>query len=130
MVGYLLAGEFIESFARNGLGCNCPDDVFERIDNGMAEHAGVEYQRIGVGGRLLIYLVLAGRGSPAGMAVDLMAEGRRERHAQGFNRVRLVLVGRLPDQERLAVEAAVAGLVGDDAKAHLHLVDDLSGYAG
>ena len=49
----------IERFVRETLGCNCPAEVFARIEDDSlpSTNSGPPIRRIAIGSRLLIYLV-------------------------------------------------------------------------
>lgn len=84
---------------------------------------GVDCQRILIGGRLLIYVVPAAlAGDPVALAPRLLAAGVAERDREGFNRFRLVLLGRVEPDAALALRRVCRGRVGADARAHLHLI--------
>jgi hypothetical protein len=109
----------LRAFVRNGLGCTCPEAVFEAVARTDLVVGGrVAGVRLVIGDRLLIY-VAAGEASTA--AIDaLAAAGLQDRDEHGFNRFRLVVA--LADGEMLAteLESAFAQAVAGDAKAHLH----------
>ncbi|WP_373510450.1 hypothetical protein, partial [Thiocapsa sp.] len=121
------ASSELERFVRETLGCNCPDDVFERvrIREGPPLPDGGRVRRIAIGGRLLIYLV-------DGVPVDAVnrdigawtLSGQIDRDGAGMNRFRLVIgLDRLsgPDADRIKGVFAAACDEGDD-RMHLHLV--------
>ncbi len=110
----------IRRFVQQGLGCGCPDEVFERIDVGR-DHAGAALQ-LAIGERLLIRVhVLDGTDDLLRYLPSCIAEGVRERAALGLKRLRLVLAAGNPEAveapARGVFERAVAGL-GD---VHLHV---------
>ncbi len=103
----------IQAFVQHELGCKCPAEVFEQIESSIEQEAASTYQRIGVGGRLLVYFTAD---SSSQQLSRLMHIGRAERDTHGFNRFRLAVVGEvisaklewLPQVEQM------------DDKAHLH----------
>lgn len=113
----------VEEFVRKGLGCDCAEEVFRRIDN---EHgvrvAGIPLRnRIDVGGRLLVYV--ADPGDLGATLPALVEAGRGERDSGGFNRFRLVLVsGDAALKERAF--RAFRDMPGADEKIHLHVVEN------
>lgn len=127
----------IRRFVRETLGCTCPEEVFERIeDEYCAARDGLgEYRRLLVGERLLIYIVtlFEGRGSAAGwkdglddaleaQLCALLAAGRAERDRLGLNRFRAVLAAPEPDALAPLARRALATFHDADAKVHLHVV--------
>jgi hypothetical protein len=117
----------VKSFAQELLGCNCPDRVFEHIELSEASGPAGGFQRIAIGGRLLVYLV-------AGVVSDeevqsLLEFGTRDRDDGGFNRLRLVLLD-LPAGRRDSVTARFEEFAGSHEKLHLHLLrgDQISIY--
>jgi hypothetical protein len=118
----------VEHFVRDVLGCRCPDEVFERIEmpGAPGEIAGLPLQlRLEVGGRLLVCAVREGDvGRAAASLGAVFREGRALRDAQGLNRFRLVVLAGRPEEARGPLEAAFAALRLDDARLHLHVVDE------
>jgi len=120
------ASQELTAFIRNVLGCGCPPEVFERVDESPSEasqRAGVT-RRIDVGGRLLIYLV-----EPddleriVAQMPDWISAGRAERDAAGMNRLRLVIAVLPADPAELVpIESAFAAVAGTDDRLHLHIV--------
>lgn len=114
----------IERFVRGTLGCACPDEVFQQIETSAlpgdlpGDLPGV---RLVIGNRLLVYVALA----PASLVAAtraLVAAGRRERDARGWNRFRLVLATEAPEAERTAAADAFASAAAGDERAHLHVL--------
>lgn len=113
----------IKRFVQQGLGCNCPESVFENIRCEVGGDDGPEMQRILIGERLLVLLLDADRqGDLAGAVRDAVRAGVAERDRNGWNRVRLVLRGASPIDWRGPAEAAFNATAPDD-RTHLHLVD-------
>lgn len=117
----------IRQFVRHTLGCSCPDDVFEHIEQG-ASHTSligtpVTY-RILVGNRLLVYLWEPDDINSLTRDLPVVVErGRRERDNRGYNRFRLVILTRWPEQWGKTAEDLFRTATGDDTRLHLHLVD-------
>ncbi|NEX20530.1 hypothetical protein G3480_09440 [Thiorhodococcus mannitoliphagus] len=121
----------LEHFVRHRLGCTCPAEVFEQVDDAPSapsRTAGID-RRIAIGGRLLIYIVAAAseRAAHSKMA-DWIRAGLAERDALGMNRLRLVLVmDELTGEEQGAIEATFERLIAEtDDRVHLHLLDTAS----
>jgi hypothetical protein len=115
----------IQGFVTGTLGCGCPPEVFRQIEcsSPRVEPADPNYLRILIGGRLLIYAVEGSEGNSLLQWLPaLVARGRAERVAQGYNRFRLVLLMNGACERRDEVEAAFARQAGDDGQVHLHVL--------
>jgi hypothetical protein len=115
----------IEHFVRKTLGCQCPDEVFRSIsiDRRHGGDGAIPYTRLVVGDRLLIYVLEATSGHAGGSAMsNLIAGGRRERDAGGYNRFRLVVSCDEAEPTGAAARHAFENEAGDDDKAHFHAV--------
>ena len=110
-----LATDQITPFIRQGLGCGCPDSVFEQLADSREQLNGIHFQRLLAGDRLLVYLVLEAPdfGLEKGLS-DLLQRGLRERDSAGYNRLRIVW----PQGETL--QAAFERQTAGDEKAHFH----------
>jgi hypothetical protein len=110
--------EGVVAFVRATLGCTCPDAVFEQIETARA---GAERLRLGVGGRLLVYVIA---GTDADDVVERLAgwvrDGVAERDRRGMNRFRLVLGAADPAAVRAVAEPRFAALTAGDDHVHLH----------
>jgi hypothetical protein len=117
--------EGIERFVRVTLGCQCPDHVFRSV---VLEHSGKEaddtaHLRLTIGDRLLIYVLDPGdAGVAAGVVARLARAGLTERDARGLNRFRLVIAAPRPGHATGEARQEFAGVVGQDARAHLHVI--------
>ena len=116
----------LERFARETLGCGCAPEVFLDVteDRATLPGLGAPVRRIGVGGRLLIYLIPAPDSAAAAAHLDAWAAtARAERERLGMNRARLVLG--LADAST-AVTAPLADAFASsparDERLHLHLL--------
>jgi hypothetical protein len=114
----------IRRLVRDGLGCQCPDQVFEQVVVGrptvFAEADPGSAVQLLVGNRLLVSLVERDRLND--LLVDarrLLTEGRELRDAHGLNRFRLVLVG---DCEPGIIESLAAWARTIDDRLHVHLL--------
>ncbi|HVN71349.1 MAG TPA: hypothetical protein VMU10_04965 [Desulfomonilia bacterium] len=117
--------QIVERFVRGTLGCECPDEVFERISispvnpcPGLPVDGSLE-----VGGRLLIYI-----STEADIRVlrenleKMILEGKKDRDKRGFNRFRLVIAtGSVKEIESILAPLFGALALKDD-KVHLHVV--------
>lgn len=121
----------LERFVRDSLGCTCPDEVFQRVDDAPSElsRASGIGQRIAIGGRLLIYIVSPDSCDQAlAKLPEWIGAGLSDRDAQGMNRLRLVLVmAGLTEDEARTIEAVFRRAVADaDDRVHLHHLDPAS----
>ncbi len=117
----------LTAFVRGTLGCGCPPEVFDRVDESPTETslaAGIS-RRIDIGGRLLIYVIQVSDPGQVPLRMhDWIAAGRSEREQLGMNRLRVVLAlnpacSDLTDH----IEQSFARAAKDDERLHLHIVD-------
>lgn len=120
------ASHALVCFAREALGCQCPPEVFQRVEEDLIHLPGVTspVRRLFIGGRLLIYLIpLADPTAALDWIGDWIAAGLAERDRRGMNRVRLVLgYESMSPAETIAIESAFVRLAGRDERVHLHLI--------
>jgi hypothetical protein len=113
----------IERFVRDTLGCQCPDEVFRRVEVGPLDLPGAGTgRRLVIGERLLIHLVSAPQ-RPQPLQVEALATaGRDERDRRGCNRFRLVIA--MPAAAGVAadLEQRFSRALGGDDRAHLHML--------
>jgi hypothetical protein len=116
----------VKRFVREVVGCNCPEEVFKRLEvtpgSSAIRSCSADYE-INVGGRLLV--VLSSEPvkdfSPARLE-KVMAEGCRARDAGKFNRFRFILQAEnAPRAEKKLLQLA-EGLATKDEKARLHVI--------
>lgn len=116
----------IKSFATETLGCRCPDDVFEQIDDhGRATIPGlaVPFRRLLIGRRLLIYIVECDEPAALWAALPvLVEEGKAERDDHGYNRLRVVVAAEQPVFIEHQAEASFSSLGNVDENVHLHVL--------
>ena len=113
----------IEQFAKQVLGCACPDEVFEHIDYQKVV-GDIELRKITIGDRLLIYLVdFDAVPSPERLVETILRDGTAERNERGFNRLRLVLLTADPESSDDTWQAMLRASPDSDDKVHLHMVD-------
>jgi len=114
-----LASPALEHFVRGTLGCKCPDDVFQSIAIDRAD----SHTRLVVGNRLLIYVLEISSGKTPGKALARLAEqGLTDRSAARLNRFRMVIASPQPALALADAKASFAEAVGDDDRAHLHVI--------
>ncbi|MCB1775086.1 MAG: hypothetical protein KDI88_15835 [Gammaproteobacteria bacterium] len=113
----------IKRFVQQGLGCNCPESVFDNIRCDRAGTDGRQFGRIVIGDRLLVLMLdVDGQGDLPAAVREVIRAGVAERDRNGWNRVRLVLRGESPTDWRGRAEAAFAATLPDD-RTHMHVVD-------
>jgi len=84
----------IKDFVQGGLGCQCPEEIFNAVDcvdNFTSADGSVVKARINVGNRLLVYVVEMSGRMGGDYIRNLLKEGKRERDSRGFNRFRLAI---------------------------------------
>jgi hypothetical protein len=115
----------IERLVREDLGCTCPAEVFNCIEDrllvlpGLADPA----RRFAIGGRLLVYLIAVTDAAQARAQLPLwLTAGRAERDAAAMNRLRLVLITAEPEAICHALQSAFAALPERDERTHLHVL--------
>jgi len=115
--------EKIKTFVQEVLGCGCSEDVFKFIEETGHQYKGVEYSRINIGNRLLVYLF---RTDNKQFILDEMKENLRsgvaDRDENGFNRFRLVYALRQPAEVGASVKKAFDGMSVDD-RTFIHVVN-------
>ncbi len=117
---------YVKTFVRHVLGCECPDEVFAHIDcqcNIVLNNDIVLRNKINIGNRLLIYVVEMN--SPdflKNILATLVPIGINERDEKGFNRFRLVIATDKLDNLKDKVEKTFKALEIKDEKVHLHIV--------
>jgi len=113
----------IKRFVQQGLGCNCPESVFDSIRCEQAGYGGLQMPRVLIGERLLVLLLDADIQEDIPSAVrEALHAGVAERDRNGWNRVRLVLRGSRPGDWRGLAQDAFVETRPDD-RTHLHVVD-------
>ncbi len=110
----------VEQLVRGGLGCTCPDEVFDDIEVTEAAQPFPPGWLIAVGGRLLVYLPRALRLSED-ERLAAFAAGRGCRDAAGYRRFRLVetLDGSTADSPPVVERPAP---IPRDDRLHWHLL--------
>jgi len=116
----------IRHFVVEDLGCQCPDEVFEKIvvesDRPPVSGVAIDY-RINIGDRLLVYLADGQQLlRPADQLAALVAAGLQDRDQHRFNRFRLVVVTTEAVRDERALRPLFEQLAARDERTHLHVV--------
>ena len=116
--------ETIVQFARETLGCSCPDEVFEQISVSHNLPFDID-TRILIGERLLIYLVTTESHPTTERLKQLATIGSMDRDRHAYNRLRVVCVG---DWAATAepLDQIWSDVVEGDEKSHLHCLESCS----
>ena len=119
----MLINDRIEQFAKQVLGCACPDEVFEHIEYRKIVR-DIALRKITIGDRLLIYLAdFDGVSSRERLVETTLRDGIAERNERGLNRFRLVLLTADPEPSDDTWQAMLRASPDSDDKVHLHMVD-------
>jgi hypothetical protein len=121
----MITNEAIKAFTRDVLGCDCPEEVFDKIvcqsDVQIESELTLSY-KINIGDKLLIYILLLDQRNKLGSELPKLIEaGEKERNDRGFNRFRLVLLSENPDFIKDDAHTLFQQLEKDE-KIHLHIV--------
>jgi hypothetical protein len=113
-------------FVREVVGCNCPDEVFQRLQvkpgSSAITSCSADYE-IDVGGRLLIVLSSEPvQGFSQARLEKVMAEGRTARDARKFNRFRFIVQANIAPEARREFLELFEQLAAKDEKTHLHVI--------
>jgi len=122
----MITNEAIKLFAKDVLGCDCPEEVFNKIvceDDVRIDSGLTISHRINIGDRLLIYVSILEQTSELDSELPKLVDaGEKERNDKGFNRFRLVLVTENPDIIKDDAQKLFQQL-GKDEKIHLHIIN-------
>jgi hypothetical protein len=117
---------YVKTFVRQVLGCECPDEVFARIDcqsNIVLKNDIVLRNKINIGNRLLIYVVEVNNSDLLkNIIATLVRTGINERDEKGFNRFRLVIATDKLDKIKDKAEKIFKAIEIKDEKIYLHIV--------
>jgi hypothetical protein len=117
----------VTRFVREVLGCNCPGEVFRRVEvqtgSSAVKSCPADYE-IRIGGRLLVVVTSESvERLTASRLENVIAEGRRARDAGHFNRFRLVVQAENAAHEKEKLLRSFEGISTRDEKTHLHVVE-------
>jgi hypothetical protein len=118
----------LKSFLRGTLGCECRDEVFEKVEvlfNIELKWGLTLDAVITVGGKLLVYIARARDPETIGKDTSRLVKcGRMERDIRELHRFRLVFFTNDVASVRPAAEKAFATSPEKDEKMHLHVIDE------
>ena len=121
----MITNEAIKAFTRDVLGCDCPEEVFDKIvcEDDVKINNGISIShKINIGDKLLIYVLILKQRNKLGSELPKLIEaGEKERNDRGFNRFRLVLVSENPDVIKDEAYKLFEKLEKDE-KINLHIV--------
>ena len=113
------------AFVRGTLGCGCPDEVFEdmRVERRPEPFAGLPVDAlVRIGGRLVVALCSpTDRHQIEAALARIVTVGVTTRDAEGFNRLRVVVVT-ADDAAGPVLATLFAAATGGDKRAFLHVV--------
>ncbi len=116
----------IEAFVKGSLGCTCPDEVFDVVDDvsGIEIAPGLSlFHKITVGNRLLIYVYQADKAEDLKAHVPILVRhGNDEKSLCGYNRFRLVILCDITAAVRPIADPLFES-VNDQENTHLHVID-------
>ena len=117
---------WIKRFAREMLGCDCPDEVFEHIEympvTTVHDFPGL-FKRIVIGNRLLIFIWEPDDATDVEKQLpSLVNAGIKERDDRSLNRFRLVVGTENTERIRSVTDAWIRASSGRDPKTHLHVI--------
>ncbi|MDY6953713.1 MAG: hypothetical protein SWE60_19570, partial [Thermodesulfobacteriota bacterium] len=114
----------IIGFVRGVLGCQCPDEVFEKIESHMDDHfAGSCLQTVTIGNRLLVYIWPTNDLSLVKAYLPgMLRRGMKERDQRGLNRFRAVVATDGIEPIGAVAEEIFTAFRNRDDKVHLHVV--------
>ncbi|MHC4461343.1 MAG: hypothetical protein ACYS30_07890 [Planctomycetota bacterium] len=122
----MITNEAIKAFTREVLGCDCPQEVFNKIvcEDDVKINSGLTItHKINIGDRLLIYVSILNLTNALGSELSKLVDaGEKERNNKGFNRFRLALVSENPDIIKDDAHKSFEKL-GKDEKIHLHIIN-------
>lgn len=115
----------VRDLVRQGLGCGCPEEVFDEIDLSRIEpdQDRPAMKRLLIGRRLLIRILPCD--DPAALErllPPLLRELRQERDRLGYNRVRLVIAATDPASLQPAAGLLFQAQTDVDERMHLHIL--------
>lgn len=115
----------IKKFATIGLGCSCPDEVFQSIYLNKFPRTDLPIDwSINIGNRLLIYLSLNQPISAVEVSLpEIIHMGKKIRDDKHYNRIRFVFIKNCLEENYSTIANSFALINANDDKCHLHILD-------
>jgi hypothetical protein len=89
----------VRRLVQNGLGCGCPEDVFDHYVVSRRETRHGSFVQMVLGNRLLVWIFDVERVDTSSASIgEILLQGRMERDRRELNRFRLVLSGPVQDR--------------------------------
>ena len=116
----------VTKFVREVIGCDCPDEIFRRVEvrsgSTAVKSCPADYE-LRIGGRLLVVVTSEPVEALSGSRLErVILEGKQARDRGKFNRFRLVVQARNVAQDKDKLSRAFEGVSGKDEKTHVHVV--------
>ncbi|MFH1677139.1 MAG: hypothetical protein ABIC40_08955 [bacterium] len=114
--------EHIRGFVRNDLGCECPEEVFDQVRVLRNEASpGPTTLSLIIGETLLVEFASTEELAPIANVIDrLLLSGVTYRDSTGLNRFRLILCGKITDDEKTIIAGEQKRY---DKKVHVHYIE-------
>ena len=115
----------VTRFVREVIGCNCPDEVFRRIEirlGSSAIRSCSADRELRIGGRLLIVVTSEPETELSSHLAEVIAEGKRARDDSKLNRFRLVVQTDNAAEEREKLLQAFEAVSDKDERTHMHVL--------
>ena len=119
-------GDQIKEFVQCSLGCTCPEEVFDDIEQNFDVKLNNDImldEKLKIGERLLIYIINID--STDKLISDFPTRvhmGKNERDGLSFNRFRLVIRTENNDEIKPLAENLFSAMNLKDEKVHLHVI--------
>ena len=121
--------EKFKRFVQNTLGCQCPAEVFDKIElKSPINENRTQFTRITVGERLLIYIWEPGVDDAdffRSKFLEMLAAGKNERDRRGLNRFRAVIAADNLKRAWGMAHEVFNDFAKSDEKLHFHVVSVL-----
>ena len=115
----------VTRFVREVIGCNCPDEVFRRIEIQRGSSATKSCSadcELRIGGRLLIVVTSEPVEKLSSRLDQVIVEGIRARDEGKFNRFRLVVQSGNAAEEKERLLRAFEAVSDKDERTHVHVL--------
>ena len=116
----------VARFVREVIGCNCPDEVFRKIEVQRGSSAVKTCSadcELRTGGRLLIVVTSEPVPKLVSHLAEVIGEGKRARDESNFNRFRLVVQTENAAEQGEKLMRAFEAVSGKDDRTHVHVLE-------